>query len=388
LVEAVKEKVKNIPVWTACLVNPEMGEEYLRKGSLDFVGMTRRLLADPELPNKLKEGRDEDIRWCTGCLYCLDVRNKNKKLECRINASLGKELWPEFQNTLPEKKKKVMVVGGGPSGMEAARVAAERGHEVTLYEKDAYLGGLIPVAAVVKELETEDLSRFVNYLATQLKKLGVQVHLKTEVTADLVKREKPDALVVAAGADHRKTDLPGAVAPKFVQAEKLHNMLKSFLKFFTSRQMGRLSKIWMPIGKSVVILGGTLHGFQLAEFLTKRGRTVTVVHNGPEKELGDRMTIDDLFYLSAWFKQNHVSVWADAEYKEIAPEGLKIAQHGRLPYILKGKNVIDSQDLVPNKKAIDELSGLVAETHVIGSCKEPGMIVDAMQDGHKIGLAL
>jgi 2,4-dienoyl-CoA reductase (NADPH2) len=168
----------------------------------------------------------------------------------------------------------------------------------------------------------------------------------------------------------------------------MHDMLKSFLKFFASRQMERLSKIWMPIGKSVVILGGTLHGFQLAELLTKRGRTVTVVHNGPEKELGNGMTTDDLHYLLAWFKQNHVSVWDNAVYKEITPEGLKIAQHGRLAYVLKGKNVIDTQDLIPNKKVIDQLSGLVAETHVIGSCKKPGLIVDAMQDGHKIGLVL
>jgi len=204
----------------------------------------------------------------------------------------------------------------------------------------------------------------------------------------VVKREKPDALVIAAGPDHARTNLPGAVAPKCVQAEKMHRLVKTFLRFFTSRQLQRLSRMWMPIGKSVVILGGTLHGFQLAEFLAKRGRTVTVVHNGPEKELGDRMTIDDLHYLVAWFKQNHVSVWDNAVYKEITPEGLKIAQHGRLPYLLKGENVIDTQDLIPNRKMIDRLSGLVAETHVIGSCKEPGMIVDAIQDGHKIGLAL
>jgi 2,4-dienoyl-CoA reductase (NADPH2) len=388
LVEAVKAKVKNIPVWTACLLDPAMGEEYLRKGSLDFVGMTRRLMADPDLPNKVREGRYEDIRWCTGCLYCLDVRNKNQKLECRINVNLGKELWPEYQSKPPEKKKKVMVVGGGPSGMEAARVAAERGHDVTLYEKNAYPGGLIPVAAVVKDMETEDLNQFVKYMVTQLKKLGVQVHLKTEVTPELVKREKPDTLIIAAGPDHSKINLPGAVPPKFVQAEKLHNIIKSFLKFFTSRQLARLSRIWMPIGKSVVILGGTLHGFQLAEFLTKRGRTVTVVHNGPAKELGDRMTIDDLHYLLAWFRQKHVSIWENAVYKEITPEGLKMAQHGRIAYVLKGKNVIDSQDLVPNKKLIDQLSGLVPETHVIGSCREPGMIVDAMRDGHTVGLAL
>ncbi|MFK5953174.1 MAG: FAD-dependent oxidoreductase, partial [Desulfobacterium sp.] len=173
LVEAVKQKGVKIPVWTACRFDPVLGEEFLQKGSIDFVGMTRRLLADPELPNKVMENRLEDIRWCNGCLHCFDMRNRNKKLECRTNATLGRELIPEFMSTPVKKKKKVMVIGGGPSGMEAARVAAKRGHAVTLYEKGAYLGGLIRLAAIVKDLETEDLILFVNYLENQLKKEGV-----------------------------------------------------------------------------------------------------------------------------------------------------------------------------------------------------------------------
>jgi 2,4-dienoyl-CoA reductase (NADPH2) len=388
LVEAVKQKVKNIPVWTACRLDPVIGEEYLQKGSLDFVGMTRRLLADPELPNKVKEGRLEDIRWCNGCLYCFDVRNKNQKLECRTNASLGKELWPEFENKPIAKKKKVMVVGGGPSGMEAARVAAKRGHEVTLYEKGNWLGGLIPVAAIVKDLETEDLILFVKYLETQLKKLGVAVHLKTEVTPDLVRRIKPDALVIAAGAAHTTFDLPGSDTAKFIPTAKLHNQLKFFLKFFTSIQLQELSKLYMPVGDSVVVMGGTLHGCELAEFLTKRNRKVVMVHDGPESELGDRMTVDDLVNLWPWLKQKHVPIWSGVKYREIVGKGLKVALRDHREYILEGKHVITTQDWGPNLDIVAQFKGLVDEVHVIGSCKEPGLIVDAMQDGHKTGLKL
>lgn len=388
LVEAVKAKGVKIPVWTACRLDPVLGEEYLQKGSLDFIGMTRRLLADPELPNKAKEGRLEDIRWCNGCLHCFDMRNRNKRLECRTNSTLGRELDPEFQAKPVPKKKKVLVVGGGPSGMEAARVAAKRGHDVVLYEKGSYLGGLIPVAAIVKDLETEDLTLFVKYLATQLQKEGVTVKLKSEVTPEVVKRERPDALVIAAGAAHTKFDLPGADSPKVVQTEKLHGMLKFFLKFFTSAQMEKLSRLWMPVGKTVVVMGGTLHGCELAEYLTKRGRKVVMVHNGPEEELGDKMTIDDLDNLWPWLKQNHVPIWAGVEYQKVTGEGLEISLKDRRKYVLGGKNIITTQDWGANASIVEQLKGLVAETHLIGSCKEPGLIVDAMKDGAKIGLAI
>lgn len=388
LVKAIKAKGVKIPVWTACRLDPVIGEEYLQKGSLDFVGMTRRLLADPELPNKAREGRLEDIRWCNGCLHCFDMRNRNKKLECRTNATLGRELIPEFQSKTPARKKKVMVIGGGPSGMEAARVAARRGHEVVLYEKSSYLGGLIRLAAIVKDLETEDLILFVKYLETQLKKEGVTYHLNKEVDVDLVKSEKPDVLVIAAGAAHSTFDIPGGDSHKVLKAEKLHKQLKFWLKFFNSAQMQKLSKIHMPVGKEVVVVGGTLHGCELAEFLTKRGRKVCMVHNGPEEELGDRMTVDDLENFWPWLKQHGVPVWSGVDYEKVTDEGLQIRLKDKRTYIIEGKHVITTQDFAPNNKLAEKFSGLVDETYNIGSCAEPGLIVDAIRDGAKVGYAI
>jgi len=388
LCEAVKAKGVKIPVWTACRLDPVLGEEYLQKGSLDFVGMTRRLLADPDLPNKAREGRLEDIRWCHGDLYCFDCRNRNQKLACRTNPFLGKELDPDFQPKPVNKKKKVLVIGGGPSGMESARVAAQRGHEVVLYEKNSYLGGLVPLAAIVKDLETEDMTVFIRYMATQLKKEGVKVNLKSEVTREVVQQERPDVLVIAAGAAHTDLDIPGADNPKVINTEKLHGMLKFFLKFFSSAQMEKLSKIFMPVKKSVVIMGGTLHGCELAEFLTKRNRKVVIAHNGPEEELGDRMTIDDMVCLWPWLKQKHVPIWADVEYRNITDQGLEISLKDKRKYILKGKNIISTQDWAPNNAVIDQFKDMVEEIHVIGSCREPGLIVDAMSEGAKAGCAI
>lgn len=388
LVEAVKRKGVSIPVWTACRLDAELGEEYLRKGSLDFVGMTRRLLADPALPNKIKEGRLEDIRVCHGCLHCFDMRNKNNKLECRVNPTLGRETLPEYQCRPAKRKKKVLVAGGGPAGMEAARLAARRGHRVVLYERDSRLGGLVHLAAVVKDLETEDTVGYVRYLETQLEKEKVIVHLNEAVTPAVVKAENPDVLVIAAGAAHTKLTLPGATNGKLIPTEKLHRMLKMVLRVLTPARIQRLSHVWMPVAKSVVIMGGRLHGCELAEFLVKRGRKVVVVHDGPASELGSGMTRDDLENLWPWFKQKHVPVWTDSIYREIVREGLKIQLPDKRVFILEGRQILATQDWGPNAGTIDNLGKLVDETYVIGSCGEPGLIVDAVRDGALTGYTI
>jgi 2,4-dienoyl-CoA reductase (NADPH2) len=282
----------------------------------------------------------------------------------------------------------VLVVGGGPAGMEAARLAARRGHEVTLYEKDPRLGGLVPIAAIVKNLETEDIIGYVRYLETQLKKEKVAVHMNEAVTPAVVQAEKPDVLVLATGAAPTKFVLPGATGGKVLRAEKLHGMLKTALRIFTPAQVQRLSCLWMPVRKSAVIMGGKLHGCELAEFLTKRGRKVVIAHNGPASELGDGMTKDDLENLWPWFKQKHVPVWSDVAYQEIVREGLKIQVPDKRTYVLEGESILTTQDWGPNTKAIEELANLVDETHIIGSCKEPGMIVDAVREGALVGYAI
>jgi len=387
-VEAIKARGVKIPVWTACRLDPVLGEEYLQKGSLDFIGMTRRLLADPELPNKAREGRLEDIRWCNGCLHCFDMRNRNKKLECRVNATLGREIVPAFQAQPITTKKKIMVIGGGPAGMEAARQAARRGHGVTLFERQSYLGGLIPLAAIVKDLETVDLTLFVRYLATQLEKEGVRVRLGSEVTVDMVKKEHPDALIIAAGAAHAPFDLSGAESPMVLDTAKLHKSLSFLLKFLSPAQLAKLTRYWMPVAGSVVVLGGTLHGCELAEFLTKRGRKVVIAHDGDTAELGDKMTIDDLANLWPWFKQKRVPLWSDVKYERIDSKGVEISLKDKRKYILRGKNVITTQDWSPAHDIINTFSGLVSETYVIGSSKEPGLIVDAVREGAQVGLSI
>ena len=388
LCEAVKQKVKNIPIWTACRFDPWLGEEYLRKGSVDFIGMTRRLLADPELPNKVAAGELDDIRWCNGCLHCFDCRNKNMALECRTNATLGREIMPGYIFTPVKKKKKVLVVGGGPAGMEVARVAAQRGHEVVLYEKASYLGGSIPMAAIVKDMETEDLRKFVKYQETQLKKEGVKVHLKSTVNANIVRKEKPDAVVVAVGAAYTKFSIPGGDDKKVISAPELHKRLKWLLKYLTPLQLQKLTHYYMPVGKSAAVVGGLLHGCELTEFLTKRGRKVVMVHNGPKSELGKGMTADDLQNLWPWLRKHDVPIYSDAKYDRVTGEGMTITTQEGDALSLKVKSILTTQNMAPNLDLVNQLKGIVPEIHNIGSSREPGLIVDAVREGAKLGYAI
>ncbi len=274
----------------------------------------------------------------------------------------------------------------------AARVAARRGHQVVLYEKERHLGGLMPVAAIVKDLETEELTDLTAYLRTQLFKEGVTVRLGKAVTPKIVRKEAPDVLVLAAGAAHTKFELPGsergATSRKLVKTEKLHRQLKLALKVFSARQLERLTRLWMPVGRSAVILGGTLHGCELAEFLVKRGRRVVVAHNGPASELGEGMTKDDLENLWPWFKLKHVPVWSDVEYREIVPRGLKVQVLDKRVFVLEGDDIMITQDWGPNSEIVERLEGLVTDTRVIGSCKQPGWIVDAIREGALTGYAI
>ena len=267
-------------------------------------------------------------------------------------------------------------------------VAANRGHEVVLYEKEPHLGGLMPVAAVVKDLETEELTDLSKYFEIQLKKEGVRVRLGKTVNAKVVRAERPDVLILAGGAAHTEFDLPGVDSRGFVKTEKLHKRLKLVLRVFSAAQLERLTRLWMPVAKSAVIMGGKLHGCELAEFLVKRGRRVVIVHDGPPSELGEGMTKDDRDNLWPWFKLKHVTLWTDAHYREIVESGLEIQVPDKRIFLLEGKAVMTTQDWGPNDELVAQLDGLVKETHVIGSCREPGWIVDAIREGALCGYTI
>jgi 2,4-dienoyl-CoA reductase (NADPH2) len=347
--------------------------------------MTRRLQADPELPNKLAAGRDDEIAPCTACSHCLESNSFRIPIVCRINAALGGE--EEYVIEPALIKKKVVVVGGGPAAMEAAKVAAKRGHEVTLYEKEGKLGGLLPMAALVKGTEVEDIPAMASYLENQIRKLGVKVHLGEEFTPTMVEEVKPDVVIIATGGLSSIPEIPGIYGRNVMTNTKLHRQLKFFLKLFGPNTLRWLTKFWMPLGKRVVIIGGAIQGCELAEFLVKRGRKVTVVDTA--EELCELMPIRNKIKLLKWLpKKGATLISGIKEYVEITKKGLTIVTREGERQIIEADTIVTALPLKPNTELFKAVEGMVPEVYSIGDCREPHLIIQAVAEGYRIAKAI
>jgi 2,4-dienoyl-CoA reductase (NADPH2) len=343
--------------------------------------MTRRLLADPELPNKVAGGRSEDIAPCSGCLYCWHEKAcNNRPVRCRINAALGRER--EYEIKPAEKKRRVLIAGSGPGGMEAARVAALRGHEVILYEKEHHLGGLLVLAAIVKDLEFESILDTIHYFNTQMSKLGVTIRLGKEVNLSEIKKINPDVVILATGGVSAIPEIRGINHRKVLRSDQLHGKLKLALRVLGPKAIERLTKWWMPIGKRVVIIGGALAGCQLAEFLVKRGRKVTIVDTA--KKLGEGLLSNDPTRLFKWLDQKGVTMMAEVKYEEIRDKGLVITTKEGERKTLEADTIIMALPLLPTADLLKSLEGKVPAVYQIGDCREFGFIHNAIADGSRI----
>jgi len=382
--EAVKRAV-TIPVITAGKLGVESGERVLREGRADLVAFGRALIADPELPNKVLEGRRADIRPCTHCMTCVDALGRSEHERCRVNTAFAKEM--EFQ-TAPaaKRRKKVLIAGAGPAGLEAARMAALRGHDVTLVERSAMLGGLVPLASLIKGTEVEDLPKFVEYLSRQVAQAGVKVVRGQAVTLDMVRREQPDAVFLAIGSSLHTPNIPGISGKRILTASALLAQVQWPMRMLGTRLLEHATRAWMPLGKRVVIVGGLMQGVELAEFLVKRGRHVTVTESGDQ--LGTGVLEIHRTRLLGWLREHGATLLAGVRHERVDDNGVHISMADGEQRFLPADNVVVIAERRPNHTLRDELAGLAPEIRVLGDASAPGMIVDAVEAGHRAAYAL
>ncbi len=378
------KKLFDVPVILIGYMTPELGEEMLEQGKADFIGMNRPLMADADLPNKLKTGHDEDIAPCTRCGTCLDQTEQFLR-HCRINAQLG---FGRYGFPKAETKKNVVVVGGGPAGMEAARVAALRGHDVTLLEKTSRLGGLVPLAALIKGLELEDLPDLLRYLKTQITKAGVKIRLNTEATVESIRAMNPDVVILATGGILTAPELAGSskAKRKVVTTPELHKRVKPFLRLAGPRFLGWATHYYLPLGKKVIVVGAGLHGMEAAEFLVKRGRSVTIVE--PTETVGEGMIDFRLGLTLEWFAQKGVRIITGAQNIVVTDKGLAFDDAKGERVELEADSVMPTAPLLPNHELYEALEGKVPELYLIGDGKKAGMIVHAVRGGYQTAKAI
>jgi len=400
LAKGIKQAVR-LPVMAAGRITPEAGEKILRQGEADFIVMGRQLIADPDLPHKLAAGETEAIRKCIYCYSCVHQIFVRSNICCAVNPSVGKESEPVPGQ--PERIKKVLVIGGGPAGMEAARTAALRGHQVTLCEKGVRLGGSLSWAAVVRP-ENEDL---LNYLVKQLENLKVTLNTCVRVTPEMVKEIRPDVLILATGALRRNPDLPGADSPQVINGDDLRQMLgeaqpgirplrltraqklvlwtgRAWLKvFYSPSVIRRLSRIWMPLEKEIAIIGGGLVGCELAGFLAERGRKVTVLEESDQ--VASEMPLPQKWRLMYHLEKMGAKLLTGIKCREITPQGVKIAGADGVKRLVSAGTVIIAAGTEPDPEGLKAFEGLAPEVYAAGDCSKISLIRDSVAEGARIG---
>ena len=342
---------------------PDLFNQAIEEGKVDFLVMNRPFCVDPEYVNKMRENRLDEIAPCTRCLHCFyDTPADNCNLEhCRVNASNFRaysEVMPEGFDPLPaETKKKVMVIGGGPAGLEAARIAAIRGHDVTLYEKKDTLGGLLGFAEAVKGPH-ENLGLFRNYLKRQVELAGVKVNLNKTVTKDLIEKEAPDAVILAVGGKRDSLGFKTTGATKVISIDDV---------------------LGGGIGDNVVILGSNAQAVDTALYLMNQGKKVTLVTPSAKEEFEKGHSVNMKEFVEPTFYANGARLFPNATITGVGDGFVSFTAESGVPYEYACDTVIEALDMLPNTELSE---GLNVQAICVGDCALPLNIANAIATGN------
>jgi len=363
LAERLKKRV-DIPVIAVGRINdPRLADRIIREGKADMVAFGRALIADPYLVQKAFRGKFEDMRQCTACLDCrMRVVDLGRKMKCSVNADLGKEgdsyLFPAL------KPKKVMVIGGGPSGMEAARIAKLRGHRVSLYEREKKLSGQLNLAIIPPH--KEELKNILDYLDHQMRNLKIPVKLGVKVDADLILKVKPDVVIIATGS---KPALPSFEGPAPSKVLFGPDILEKKL----------------PKEENFLIIGGGSLGCELAEYLVEKGKKVSVV------EILDQIAADAESnarkLLAQRLAEKKVSLYTHSQVQKFDGNKAIVVKEKGEAFELPVEVIVAAVGVVPNPLSIKGIEKMkpAPEIYVIGDSRQPGKIMEAIHDGNRIG---
>jgi len=365
MAEKIKKSVK-APVIVAGKVNAELGDKVISEGKVDFIAMGRPLLADPELPNKIREGRVDDLRRCIYCNNCLKSATDAAAgpMSCTVNPFVAREA--KYPLKPAAKPKKVMVVGGGLAGMEMAMYLTERGHTVALYEKENELGGQWNIACALPG--KKGYAALTDYLKRWLKKNGVEIHSGTAVTREMVIKGKPDAVVVATGAFPVGLNVPGIDLPHVIQG---HDFIAG-----KAQARGR-----------IVVVGGRFIGMEVAIWLKEQGRDVAIVTRAGLGENGIKLEEFTFKTLADRIVELNIPMFLNSTVLEITDKAVVIPMKNRF-FRIPADTVILSVGMRSENRLAKELEGSGIEVHMVGDCVRPRDAADVSYQAAKLAATI
>lgn len=386
--------------------DPLIMEKNLREGKVDMIAGLRYCIADPNFPRKVMEDRLEDINKCICCCRCLDdVVSSGKPLNyCGVNPRMGPELGtPRYIRT--RAPKRVMVIGSGPGGLAAALTASIRGHDVTVYERGPRVGGCLTMSSIFSPTYERLLQHYKRELQKHPK---IKIELHTTVIPELVKKLKPDAVVVAIGGEPVGLNVPGAEGGNVVLSHDFLEMLNGhapqkpglvnkvlwncgsqFLKFYYTPTLGRLVTAvspW-PMGLKIAVLGGGLPGCELAHLLTDCHRRLAIVEK--RKKIGFDVGGSDRFHYVAKFKNApNVELMPLTTVKEITAQGVRTVGKDGKEQFIKADTITVTMGFQRNMALAAAINGMIPELYVVGDCQNPARMADATKAGYLAGCRL